>query len=154
VHAFRLGHDDNAVVIDVFAPDNLGSRAELTTSGTARTLSAPGGTFALRTATAAPVELQLLDAQLVSGVIRLPSLAGAIGIKACAVGISGAPNDQLDDLILLLSLVDNPRAMCAEANGRKLAEMLRPLTERIRARARDDDRSLDALGALAALTSP
>lgn len=154
VHGFRLVGDDGAVVIDVFAPDNLGSRAQRTTSGNANTLSAPGGTFALRTATALPLELQRLDGQRRHGRIRLPSMAGAIGIKACAVGVSNATNDQLDDLILLLSLVADPRGMRAEPNGRKLAEMLRPVAERIAGRAGDDDRSLDALGVLAVLADP
>ena len=154
VHGFRLDDDDGTVVIDIFAPDNLGSRAQRTTSGNATTLSAPGGTFALRTATALPLELQTLGGQRRQGRIRLPSLAGALGIKACAVGVSNAPTDQLDDLILLLSLVDDPHGMRAEANGRKLAEMLRPAAERIAGRAHDDDRSLDALGVLAVLTDP
>jgi hypothetical protein len=62
--------------------------------------------------------------------------------------------DQLDDLILLLSLVENPDSMRAEAMGGKLAEMLRQVAERIGGRARDDDRSLDALGVPAVLTDP
>lgn len=154
VHGFTLVDGDGAVAIDVFAPDNLGSRARRTTSGNATTRSAPGGTFALKTATALALELQPLDGERLRGRIRLPSLAGALGIKACAVGVSNAPNDQLDDLILLLSIVGDPGAMRAERNGRELAEMLRPVAEPIAGRARDDDRSLDALGVLAVLTDP
>ena len=113
-----------------------------------------GSTFALSTAGAQPLELQRLDGTSGRATIRIPSLAGALGIKACAVGISNNPNTPPDDLILLLSVVEDPHAMRAAPEGRKLAKLLQPISERIGTRAGSDDRSLDARGALAVLIGP
>jgi hypothetical protein len=154
VHRFQRGDATEAIVFDILGPDNLGKRSQLTTYGNATTVAAPGGTFALGTATAVPLDLQRLTGDSGRGQIRLPSLAGALGIKACAVGVSNAPNAQLDDLIVLLSVVDDPHDMRAGPGGRKLAKMLGVVSGRIRERAGDDDRSLDARGVLTILTEP
>jgi hypothetical protein len=114
----------------------------------------PGGTFALSTAGAQLLELQRLDGTSGRATIRIPSLAGALGLKACAVGVSNNPNAQLDDLILLLSIVEDAPAMRTAPEGRKLAKLLRPISDRIGTRAGSDDRSLDARGALAVLIGP
>jgi hypothetical protein len=151
VHRFERGEEHEAIAIDVLGPDNLGRRSRLTTYGTATTIAAPGGTFALRTASEVAVELQRLEGEIQRGNIRLPSLAGALGIKACAVGVSDKPGAQLDDLILLLSIVDDAHAMRAAPNGQQLAMLLRKVAVRITERAGDDDRSLDARAALAVL---
>jgi hypothetical protein len=151
VHRFVRGEASETLTIDVLGPDNLGQRARLTTYGNATTIAAPGGTFALKTASATPLQLLRLDGSSAEGSIRLPSLTGALGIKACAVGVSNSPNAQLDDLILLLSIVEDPRAIRETPNGPKLANMLRMVAEQISDRAGTDDRSLDAHGALAAL---
>jgi hypothetical protein len=154
VHRFERGDAQEAIVIDVLAPDNLGKRASLTTYGNATTIAVPGSTFALDTASAIPIDLHRLDGSSKRASIRIPSLAGALGIKACAVGVSNNPNAQLDDLILLLSIVEDARAMRAAPKGQRLGKMLRPISAQIADRAGNDDRSLDARGNLTALIEP
>jgi hypothetical protein len=152
VHRFERGTASELITIDILGPDNLGKRTRLSTYRNATTIAVPGGTFALATASATSLQLRRLDGTADECTIRLPSLAGALGIKASAVGVSNNPNSQLDDLILLLSIVKDPQAMRTAPNRPKLAKMLLEVSERITDRAGDDDRSLDARGALAALT--
>jgi hypothetical protein len=47
VHRLKGYVDSDQIVIDVLAPDNVGSRADLTTSPPGRTIQVPGGTQAL-----------------------------------------------------------------------------------------------------------
>ena len=149
-HRFRRGVGADEVVIDVLAPDGLGSRTVPTTIGNAKTANVPGGTLALGTAGEADIELRRIDGSSISGRIRIPSLAGAVGIKAYAVAVSDAPSDQLDDLILLLSLVDDPSEIAAELKGSALKQ-LRRVAARVEARAGSDSRSLDSVGVLRAI---
>ena len=110
-HRFRSG----PVTIDVLAPDGVGARASTVTIPPARTVKVPGGTQALH-------RTELVDVQIggVRGSVPRPNLLGAILVKARAITVSDAPDEQRRDLAFLLTLVRDPRAM---------AEHLRP-TER------------------------
>jgi len=74
-HRYRRG----AAVIDVLAPDNMGSRAQLSL-GAGRTIEAPGTTQAFRRSSIVTVEVGRVNAQ-----IRRPNLVGALLGKAAAV---------------------------------------------------------------------
>jgi hypothetical protein len=104
------------VAFDILAPDNVGERANLTTSKPARTLSAPGTRGALDAAE--PIEIQLGDR--IGHVLR-PTLTAAILAKAAATGIPGRENPERDwiDLAFLLTLIPDPMSTAAELTKRQ-----------------------------------
>jgi len=104
------------VAFDILAPDNVGERANLTTSPPARTLSAPGTRGALDAAE--PLDIQLGDR---SGHVLRPALISAIFAKAAAAGIPGRENPERDwiDIAFLLSLVPDPLGTSAELSNRQ-----------------------------------
>ena len=89
--------------VDILAPDGLGDRADLRTVAGARTVEVPGGTQALRR-----TERIQVGVGSERGRLPRPSLLGAILVKARAVHVDDAPDDQLSDLAFLLSLVADP----------------------------------------------
>jgi hypothetical protein len=103
LHRFRRKLDADFIVVDVLAPDNLGARADLTTSPPGRTLQVPGGTQALR-------RVERVDVTVAerTGDIPRPSLLAAILAKAAAVHLPGGPDRHLTDLAFLLSLIPDP----------------------------------------------
>ena len=99
------------VLFDVLAPDNVGTRADLTTTPPARTVSAPG--------TRAPLDAServeiLLGGR--TGYVLRPSLLAAILAKAAATTIPVRENRDRDwaDVAFLLSLVPDPAAAAAD----------------------------------------
>jgi hypothetical protein len=107
------------VVFDVLAPDNVGERADLTTSPPARTVSAPGSRAALDAAR--PVQVAFGGR---TGHVLCPSLLTAILAKAAATTIPVRENRDRDwvDVAFLLSLVQDPVAAAAEiSSGQKRA---------------------------------
>jgi hypothetical protein len=104
------------VAFDILAPDNVGERADLTTSRPARTLSAPGTRAALDAAE--PLDIQLGDR---SGHVLRPTLISAILAKAAATGIPGRENPERDwiDIAFLLSLVPDPIGTATELTNRQ-----------------------------------
>jgi hypothetical protein len=104
------------VAFDILAPDNVGERANLTTSPPARTLSAPGTRGVLDTA--GPLDIELGDR---SGHVLRPTLVFAILAKVAATGIPGRENPERDwiDLAFLLSLVPDPIGISAELSNRQ-----------------------------------
>ena len=62
------------------------------------------------------------------GHVPRPDLLGAVVIKAEAVGIDDAPENQRQDLAFLLGLVDDPRAMAERLDNRERA-ILRARTD-------------------------
>lgn len=104
------------VAFDILAPDNVGERANLTTSPPARTVSAPGTRGALDAAE--PLEILLGDR---SGHVLRPPLISAILAKAAATGIPGRENPERDwvDLAFLLSLVPDPVSTAGELTNRQ-----------------------------------
>lgn len=115
------------VRIDVLAPDQVGKRADIRTCAGARTVNVPGGTQALRRTS--PVTVRAGDRK---GEIPRPDLLGAILIKARAIGVDDAPQNQRQDLAFLLTLIDDPGAMASELRGnerswlRERSELLDP----------------------------
>jgi hypothetical protein len=93
------------VAFDVLAPDNVGERADLTTSPPARTVSAPGSRAALDAAR--PVQVAFGDR---AGHVLCPSLLTAILAKAAATTIPVRENRDRDwvDAAFLLSSSPTP----------------------------------------------
>lgn len=109
-HRYERGEGTGTLVVDLLAPDNLGPRADLTTTPPGSTLEVPGGRQAVQRSES--VCAQLGDR---IGIIHRPSLLGAIIGKAAALGIPTAPKSKhYRDLAFLLSLPVNPRALVAE----------------------------------------
>jgi len=114
------------VKFDVLAPDNVGQRADLTTSPPARTVSAPGTRYALDSAEA--IEIVLRER---SGHVLRPSLIAALLAKAAATTIAVRDNPDRDwrDAAFLLTLVADPIGTAAElTRGQKRRlRIIRPL---------------------------
>lgn len=104
-YAYRYERD--GLIVDVLSPDGLRHPANLGASGTA--VAVPGGTQALARAEAVTVRLgeRLFE-------LRRPTLLGAILIKARSLLVHADPDAQREDLLLLLSLVTDPRAAGTE----------------------------------------
>ncbi|MCW3048413.1 MAG: hypothetical protein JWO74_2697 [Solirubrobacterales bacterium] len=104
-YAFRYSRD--GLIVDVLAPDGVKPPPALGTGQTA--IGVPGGSQAL-------VRQEEITIRLGARTFRLrrPSLLGAILIKARSLVVHHDPDSQREDLLLLLSLVDDPRAMAGE----------------------------------------
>lgn len=107
-NAFGVSHrfERGATVIDLLAPDGLGTRTSVETIPPARTVGVPGGTQALHR-----TELVHTVVGNRHGTIPRPSLLGAILVKARAIDVDDAPDAQTIDVAFLLSLVRNPREL-------------------------------------------
>lgn len=111
------------VVFDVLAPDNIGDRADLTTSPPARTISAPGTRNALDDTQC----IEVVSGDRVGRVLR-PSLLAAIIAKAAAttIPVRKIPERDWSDVAFLLCLVPDPVAAAADLTpGQRRA--LRPI---------------------------
>ncbi len=119
VHRFKghLGSDE--IVIDLLAPDNLGARADLTTSPPGRTIQVPGGTQALNRA-----EYVQLEVAGRIGRIPRPTLPAAILAKTAALTLPGDPERHFQDLAFLLALVQDPLAARSELTGSERRKLL------------------------------
>jgi hypothetical protein len=140
------------VMFDVLAPDNLGSRANLTTTPPARTVSAPGTSTALETAEAITVILPDRS----QGQVQRPTLLAAILAKAAATTIAVRSNPERDwsDTALLLTLIPDPIKMAAQLrkgdrrrlrNVERLLDRKHPAWRPLGSRAAD---GIEALGFL------
>lgn len=100
--AFGLAHRfvRGGVSIDVLAPDGLNAMRSRLTVGKLHTVQVPGGTQALNRTRVQDVRIGRRR-----GGIPVPSLLGAILLKARAVAVDDVPESQRIDLALLLSLV-------------------------------------------------
>lgn len=94
--------DVDGQVVDVLAPDAL--RAPPTTSGRLQTIQIPGGTQALSRLEAVDIVVDGRRARLFR-----PTLIGAILLKARGLPVHDRPEDQRQDLVMLLSLMTDPR---------------------------------------------
>lgn len=135
------------MTIDVLAPEGLGPRADLTTTPPGRTLQIPGGTQALDRTELVPVRVGQM-----TGLVPRPSLLGAIVTKAVAVDVDDVPDSQRQDLVLLLSLVENPLVMSSELSSKdrkrlrsreELGDRSHPVWQRLQ--QEDGDRAMAAL---------
>jgi hypothetical protein len=106
------------VIFDVLAPDNVGSRAILTTSQGARTLETPGTRVALDKAER--IDVSIGDR---TGTLYRPSLLAAIAVKTAATRIPVRSNPDRDwqDAAFLLSLVTDPIAAAQSRTERSAA---------------------------------
>lgn len=104
-HRFVRDH----VRIDVLGPDGVGERANLRTTGGARTVQVPGGSQALRR-----VRNRAIRTRSSRGSIPVPSLLGAILVKVRAISVDDQPRAQRADVAFLLSLVEDPDPLVAE----------------------------------------
>ena len=99
-------YERDGVVVDVLAPDALKPPPIL--AGGVTAVSVPGGTQALGRSEAVIVRVGERSFQL-----RRPTLLGAILIKARSLTVHVDPPSQREDLLRLLSLVDDPRGQAA-----------------------------------------
>jgi hypothetical protein len=106
-HRYKHKSLDPPVLVDVLAPDNVGPRANLTTTPPGRTVEVPGGTQALH-------HVERVEVHLASGSSELvprPDLLGAIVVKAGATTLTERKERHFNDLALLCSLVQDPFEM-------------------------------------------
>ncbi|WP_194815903.1 hypothetical protein [Nocardia sp. XZ_19_385] len=116
--AHRYRRDDGTLV-DLLAPDNLGRRADLTTTPPGRTLEVPGGTKALSHRVAVEIRYGTR-----SSVLYLPELARALHCKVKAYLIDhptprpGIESRHLSDIAFLVSLIDDPDRILEQLGAR------------------------------------
>jgi hypothetical protein len=103
-YAWRYTRD--GLVVDVLAPDGFKNPPKL---GGVKALGVPGGQQALSRAEKVRVTVDGESFEL-----RRPTLLGAILIKARSLMRHGDPDAQREDLLRLLSLVDDPRTTAAD----------------------------------------
>jgi len=106
-HRYRHKTFNPPVLVDVLAPDNVGPRANLTTTPPGRTVEVPAGTQALDRLE----EVEVVLASGRRGLVPRPDLLGAIIIKAGATTLAERRDRHFNDLALLCSLVDDPFEM-------------------------------------------
>jgi hypothetical protein len=116
------------VAVDILAPENMGERANLTTTPPARTVSAPGTRDALDDAE--PLEVLVGER---SGYVLRPQLISAILAKAAATTILIRENPDRDwaDLAFLLSLIPDPISAAEQLtkSQRRKLRTARPLLD-------------------------
>ena len=103
-YAWRYSRD--GLVVDVLAPDGFRNPPML---GGVKALGVPGGQQALSRA-----EKVRVSVEGTTFVVRRPMLLGAILIKARSLMRHSAPDAQREDLLRLLSYLDDPRATAAD----------------------------------------
>lgn len=137
-------------VVDVLAPENLGPRADLTTSPPGTTLETVGGTQALH-------RRREVSIDVLGDLFKLPvpTLAGALVIKARAASSSSLAKHRRDlaRLLVLVSNIDEMRAeLTAKERGylRAHQALVNPTNEAWRGIAGAGD-GIIALSRLAAL---
>lgn len=100
-------YERDGIVVDVLAPDGL--KPPPTLGGGVTAVGVPGGTQALERSEAVVVRVGEHSFHL-----RRPTLLGAILIKARSLMVHADPASQREDVLRLLSLVDEPRKLAAE----------------------------------------
>ncbi len=104
-YAFRYERD--GLTVDVLAPDGLSPAPTL--DGSRKAIAIPGGSQALTRSETVTVQIDERTFRL-----RRPTLLGAILIKSRALLVHDDPASQREDLLRLLWLVEDPRAMAEE----------------------------------------
>lgn len=137
-------HPDRPVMVDVLAPEGVGTRAKLTTTPPGRTVQVPGGTQAL-----ARTEMVTVVVGDRAGTVPRPNLLAAVVGKAAACGLPEDVSRHLRDLALLCSLIDDPYEAAAQLDAKdrkrlRLADVLddpdHPAWRLVPADRRDDGR--------------
>ena len=99
-------YERDGIIVDVLAPDGLKPPPSL--GGGVTAVGVPGGTQALERSEEVTVRVGERSFGL-----RRPTLLGAIVIKARSLMVHDDPASQREDLVRLLSLVDEPRELSA-----------------------------------------
>jgi hypothetical protein len=117
-------YERDGLIVDVLGPDGINPSVPLAPGITA--VSAPGGTQALHRSESVTVTVQGRSFEL-----RRPTLLGAILIKIRSLMVHDDPATQREDVLRLLTLVEDPREM---ATGLRKTEhrWLREAGERLR----------------------
>lgn len=102
-------YERDGLIVDVLAPDGIKRPVEL--GAGRRAIGVPGGSQAL--ARSEPVTVTV-DGR--SFELRRPTLLGAVLIKARSLMVHSDPDSQREDLLALLTLIEDPREM-----GRQLS---------------------------------
>ena len=126
-------YERNGLIVDVLAPDGIKPPPSLGQG--AKAIGIPGGHQALQRSEVVRVTVEGRIFEL-----RRPTLLGAILIKARSLMVHRDPNAQREDLLRLLALVDDPRALAPELR-RTERKWLRAAEERL---AFDAPANLDA----------
>jgi hypothetical protein len=95
------------LIVDVLAPDGLSPAPNL--GGGLKAIGVPGGSQALRRSEVVTVSIDGNEFRL-----RRPTLLGAILIKSRSLMRHADPEAQREDLLRLLALVEDPRAVSAD----------------------------------------
>jgi hypothetical protein len=95
------------LIVDVLAPDGIKPPPSLRQG--VKAIGVPGGKQALERSETVRVTVDDTAFEL-----RRPTLLGAILIKARSLMVHGDPGSQREDLLRLLALVDDPRAIAPE----------------------------------------
>jgi hypothetical protein len=104
---FAHRYERAGVIIDVVAPEGI--RPPATLDGSRKAVGVPGGTQALWRSETVTVTVGRR-----SFALRRPTLLGAVLIKARSLLVHHDPDAQREDLLRLLSLVEDPRRMAGE----------------------------------------
>lgn len=102
-HRYQRGR----LIVDVLAPDGIKPPAHL--GAGRKAVGVPGGSQALSRSEIVTVTVQGRAFEL-----RRPTLLGAILIKARSLMVHSDPETQREDLLRLLSLIEDPRQTAAE----------------------------------------
>lgn len=116
--------DLDGQIVDILAPDGLG-RTDATTTGKLKTIQIPGGSQALTRVEVVEVAVGDETARL-----RRPKLIAAILLKARALSVHSRPQDQRHDLVILLSMLDDPRAARATISAKEV-RWVRSIADRL-----------------------
>lgn len=104
-YAYRYERD--GLIVDVLAPEGIKPPPHLV--GNLIAVNVPGGSQALTRA-----ETVTVTVSTKSFSIKRPSLLGAVLIKSRALLVHADPESQREDLLRLLSLIEDPRATAAK----------------------------------------
>ncbi len=96
----------NGLIVDVLAPDGIQPPPSL--GAGVKAISAPGGSQAIARSEAITVIVDGCSFEL-----RRPTLLGAVLIKARSLMVHSDPDTQREDLLRLLSLIEDPREMAS-----------------------------------------
>jgi len=100
-------------IVEILGPDGL--KTPPRTLGKYETIEVPGGSQALKRTETVVIAID----GGTSTEIRRPTLLGAILLKARALKVHKRTEDQRQDLIHLLSFVEDPRSMAADLRNRE-----------------------------------
>lgn len=98
-------------IVEILGPDGL--KTPPRTIGKLETIEVAGGSQALNRTETVAISINGQSPTK----IRRPTLLAAILLKARALMVHRRPEDQRQDLILLLGFVENPRSMAAKLRG-------------------------------------